>query len=223
MIYEFEAVLLALDPALHTSGAALLVPDYGPMDGPPRPFSGEYILHEFGRVETQNERERYINTLLELAEELKLPPVIVAETWDPPRNRHTRNPANGEVEYVPDQKWSFKTVLGIGEGWGRWSAEIETANEYRREEGLGPDIVLERVLPNEWRDVVFGTRRPRDSASLKAVAQRYFEGVFGYQAIADVAEAACIGLYGLRSKTVFDAVSHYELPSTKKRRSKRAS
>lgn len=216
MNYEFEAVVLALDPALHTSGAALLVPDYGPMDGPPKPFSGQYILHEFGRVTTQSERERYVNTLLDLSTELKLPPVVVAETWDPPRNKHRRDPSNGEMVFAPDQKWSFKTVLGIGEGWGRWSAEIEAANEYRRDSKLGPDIILERVPPNIWRDTVFGKGRPKDSAALKALAQRYFEGIFGYQAVADVAEAACIGLYGLRSKTVFDAVLAYELP--KKRR-----
>ena len=154
-----EAVFLALDPALHTSGAAIVLPDYGPMDKAPQPFRGEYILHEFGKVVSQGERTRYIETLLDLSDELDLPPVIVAETWDPPRNRHV----GPNREYKPDQKWSFKTVLGMGEGWGRWSAEIEAANEARREDKL-QDIILERVLPNDWRDTVFGKRRPKDSS-----------------------------------------------------------
>ncbi len=197
-----EAVVLAIDPALHTSGAAVLMPDLGPMDAP-HPFQGDYVLYEFGRVDTQSERERYIETLLELSDELSLPPIVVAESWDGPRDRKVRMP-NGEVLLARDQKWTYTTILGIGEGWGRWSAEIEAANEFLRDDGR-PGIAVERVLPNDWRDTVFGAHRAKDTEALKASAVRYFEGVFGYQAISDVAEAGCIGLYGLRSPAVAGA------------------
>lgn len=204
-----EAVFLAIDPALHTSGAAVLIPDYGGgMSGEdPHPFQGDYILHEFGKVKTQAERERFIQVLLDMSEELSdeqdkiLPPVVIAEEWDGPRDRKIRL-ANGELGWARDPKWTYQTIMGIGEGWGRWSAEIEVANEVRLEEKISPPIILHRYTPNVWRDAVFGTNRPKDTATLKAAAMRLFQGVFGFDAAEDVAEAGCIGLCGLRDPEI---------------------
>lgn len=202
-----EAVFLAIDPALHTSGAVILTPDYGNgmLGEDPHPFRGDYYANEFGKVISQSERERYITTLLELADELDLPPVIIAEEWDGPRDRKIRL-AGGELGWARDPRWTYTTIMGIGEGWGRWSAEIEAANEFRREDGV-PDIILARVLPNDWRDAVFGTHRAKDTESLKATAVRFFEGVFGYSVMDDIAEAGCIGVYALRHPPLGEAVS----------------
>jgi hypothetical protein len=214
-------VILAIDPALHTSGAVILIPDTGGMDDP-HPFKGDYVLYEFGVVRTQSERERYITSMLELSEELDLPPVVIAEIWDGPRDHKVRMPT-GEVLLARDQKWTYTTILGIGEGWGRWSAEIEAANEFRREESIGPDILLERVSPNDWRDAVFGPRRAKDTESLKTAAQKLFEGVFGYPTIPDVAEAGCIGLYGLKSPALAERVVSWAPASKPKKRRRKAS
>lgn len=218
-ISSFEAVVLATDPAKHTSGASLLIPDYGPMDQQ-HPFRGDYVLYEFGRVETQAERKRYVEQLIDLSDELGVPPVFVAETWDPPHDKKVRL-ANGSFALVKDQKWTYKTILGIGEGWGRWSAEIEAANEFREEEGQ-PAIIVERVLPDPWRDAVFGERRPRDTASSKATAQRFFTGVFGYEvSTPDVAEAGCIGVYAITSPAIAKLVQAYPQPKPKLPKKKR--
>ena len=208
--FETEAVVLGIDPALHTSGAAILLPDYGNsmLGEAPHPFVGNYTLFEFGKVCSQSERERYITTLLDLSEEFDLPPVVIAEEWDGPRDRKIRLPG-GETGWARDPKWTYTTIMGIGEGWGRWSAEIEMANEIRREEKSGPDIIMERALPNDWRDEVFGHNRPKDTESLKATAVRFFHGVFGYAVIEDVAEAGCIAICGLRRPSVAAAVAEW--------------
>lgn len=203
-IANIEAVFLAVDPALHTSGAAILLPDTGNINES-YPFKGDYSLYEFGKVLTQGERERYVETLIELAGDLNLPPVIVAETWAPPVDRRIRLP-NGEVAYARDPKWTYDTILGIGEGWGRWSAEIEAANEFLREEDQ-TEIFLARVLPNDWRDKIFGPHRAKDTETLKASACAYFEGVFGYAVSDDIAEAGLIGLYGLNDASVVEHVT----------------
>lgn len=213
---EIEAVVLGIDPAKHTSGAVLLVPDYGNgiLGEDPHPFRGDYALHEFGKVTTQSERERYVTTLLELSEELSeeqgkiIPPVIVAEEWDGPRDRRIRLPG-GELAWARDPKWTYQTIMGIGEGWGRWSAEIEVANEVRREEKISPDILVFRKTPNIWRDAIFGPNRAQDTDSLKAAAKRFFEGVFGYGVSGDVAEAGCIGICGLRDPEIAAAVEEW--------------
>lgn len=219
MIEPIEAVFLGLDPALHTSGAAILIPDYGETED--RPFNGEYVLHEFGKVVSQSERERYIQSLIEMAEELELPAVVNAEIWDGPRSKKTRLP-NGSFGIVMDQKWTYTTILGIGEGWGRWSAEIESANEYLQSQKL-PSIILNRTLPNDWRDMLFGTRRAKDTETLKATAQRYFHGVFGYPASNDIAEAGCIALAGTLDEAVAGAVAEWHTKSKKLRRLRKAS
>ena len=201
-----EAVILCLDPAKHRSGAAILLPDYGgPDEDTVHPFKGDYVLAEFGKVVTQEERQRYVEAAVEYAEEgpEPLPVVIVAEEWDPPRDRRVRGPG-GRFYYVKDQKWTYPTVLGIGEGWGLWQAEIHHVNANLQEDGFPPVSVV-RVKPNEWQRV-YGSRPPKDSEARKATAKRFFEAVFGYLASDDIAEAACIGLWATQDPSVRDVV-----------------
>lgn len=204
-----EAVLLCLDPAKHTSGAALLVPDYGNgiAGEEPHPFEGEYILQEFGKVTSQSERERFVESLLGEAMELDLPPVVVAEEWDPPRLKTIRS--GGVFQVVMDPKWTYTTVLGIGEGWGLWNAELLSANAFLEEEENLPPIPVVRTKPNEWRDEVFPAPRPKDQTALKETARRVFEGVFGFAASDDISEAGCIGLWATRSPQVASAAAQW--------------
>ena len=220
-ICNFEAVVLSVDPAKHTSGATILIPDYGnPNFEKPHPFRGDYVLYEFGKVETQGERERFVESMLEMSEELShsqkkhIPPVFVAEEWDGPRDRRIRL-AGGEMGWARDPRWTYTTIMGVGEGWGRWSAEIEMANENRREDKLGPDILLHRVLTNDWRNDVFGEHRAQDRDTLKSMAVRLFAGVFGFDVSDDIAEAGCIGLYTLRSPTIAEAVAEWGVAADK--------
>jgi len=205
-----EAVILALDPAKHTSGAVILIPDYGDglaATGEAHSFNGSYALHEFGKVETQEERGRFIESFLEVAEDMGLPLVVMAETWDPPRTRKVRLPG-GFFGFLMDPKWTYTTVLGIGEGWGRWTAELETAQLFLEEEGL-PAFTIERVTPNDWRDALWGANRARDTEALKETACRTFEGVFGYAASADISEAGCIALYATTCPAVEAAAAQW--------------
>ena len=212
-----EAVILGLDPAKHTSGAALLIPDYGNtlVGEDEHPFDGQYALVEFGKVETQSERERFVQSGLENAEELYLPLVVVAEEWDPPRTRKVRLPGN-QFGIVVDPKWNYKTILGMGEGWGLWSAELQIANGVLAEEKKFPPFPVERVTPNEWRDDLWGPRRAKTSEAVNEQAQRYFEGVFGYPACADIATAGCIALWGTTSSRVAEAVQNWRAERQKR-------
>jgi hypothetical protein len=204
-----EAVILAIDPAKHTSGAALLLPDYGnPRVEEPHPFDGNYVVEEFGKVTSQEERGRYIEALMEAMMETGLPLVIVAEEWDPPRGKTDK------------EKWTFDTILGIGEGWGRWTAEIETASMFLKDEENLPAIPVVRVKPNEWRDGVFPPPRPKDTRALKETAKRVFEGVFGFKASDDISEAGCIGLWATTSPEVAAAVAAWEAESKPKPRNR---
>ena len=189
-----EIAVLGLDPAKGTSGAAILIPDYG-FDGD-EPFKGGYALSDAMEVKTQDDRRGCIETLLETADTYELIPVVVAETWAPPITRKVRN-AKGGWDIAMDQKWNYKTILGMGEGWGLWQAEIHAAEL----------PILERVLVNDWRDLMFGQRRPKTSVELKTTAKRYFEAMFGYKASDNISEAALIGLCGAtRMPTVAKAV-----------------
>jgi hypothetical protein len=216
-----EAVFLGIDPALHKSGAGLLCPDYGGMNEDPHPFKGEYVLEEFGKVLSQTERCRFVESAADRAIELELPLVVMAEVWDPPRDRRVPL-VGGGFAYVKDQKWTYETILGIGEGWGRWSAELENAAEWLSDEGH-PEMIVERVTPNTWRDDRFGPKRPRDSEALKAFACRYFEGVFGYKASSDISEAGCIALYATVSDVVRKRVEEWHKNKAPRKRKRKAS
>ncbi len=215
-----EAVILGLDPALHKSGAGLLCPDYGGMNEKPHAFQGQYVLEEFGKVLSQSERCRFVEAASDRAIDLGLPLVVMAEEWDPPRDRKVSLVGGGH-SYVKDQKWTYETILGIGEGWGRWSAELENVAECLLDEGH-PAMIVERVTPNVWRDERFGPKRPRESEALKACACRYFEGVFGYKASSDISEAGCIALYATTSDVVRQRVAEWHKNKTapRKRRKK---
>jgi hypothetical protein len=201
-----EAAILAIDPAKHTSGAALLLPDYGEKGSDP--FKGGYVLEEFGKVTSQEERGRYIEALLGIVTESDLPPIIVAEEWDPPHGKADRD------------RWTFDAILGIGEGWGRWTAEIETASEFLKEEEQLPALPVVRVKPNAWRDAVFPPPRPKDTRALKETAKRVFEGVFGFKASDDISEAGCIGLWAMQSPEVAAAVAKWTEESQPKPRNR---
>lgn len=178
-----EAVFLGIDVAKKCSGAVILTPDYGP-DGD-QPFSGRYALGDTGEVKNQDERIEWVEKLLQEADTFGLVPVVVAETWDPPLTRKVRTP-DGSFWIAMDQKWTFDTILGMGEGWGMWMAEI-----------LAADVpVIHRVTPNVWRDALFGTRREKSTEACKVLAKRAFEGLFGFSASADIAEGAMLAIYG---------------------------
>jgi hypothetical protein len=195
-----EAVVLAIDPAKHTSGAAILIPDYGnPMFEEEHDFEGNYVLAEFGKVVSQEERQRFVESFLEEAMEMELPPVVVAEEWDPPRTRMV----GGNI--VMDPKWTYTTVLGIGEGWGLWSAELLTASEFLQSEENLPPLPVVRVKPNDWRGAVLPSPLPKDATALKETAKRVFEGVFGIKASDDISEAGCIALWATKDPGVAEA------------------
>jgi hypothetical protein len=223
MTVPVEAVLLALDPAKHTSGAVILVPDYGNgmLGEDEHPFEGNYVLSEYGKVVSQSERGRFVESALDTAMEFDLPLIVVAEEWDPPRLKRLRLPGD-QSGLLMDPKWTYTTVLGIGEGWGRWTAEIETASEYLVEEEKLPPIPVIRATPNTWRDALFGARRPKDSVSLKETARRYFEGVFGFAASHDISEAGCLSLWGTTAEEVAAAAAAWVAgkPPPKKKKTK---
>jgi hypothetical protein len=197
-----EAVILGLDAAKEVSGAGLLLPDYGGMNEEEHPFQGQYYLSEFGKVVSHPERARFVEALIDSALEYDLTPVIVAEEWDPPVHRRTKL-ANGEWGVVLDPRWNPKTIFGMGVGWGKWEAEIESAADYLKEEH-GIDLILWRATPNVWREALWGHRRPKSSEENKAMACNFFESVFGYKASSDISEAGCMALYGAHCQGIAD-------------------
>ena len=202
-----EAVFLCLDPAKHRSGACLLIPDYG-SDEKEHAFAGNYFLAEYGKVTSQEERGRFVESLLDASAEYGLAPVIVAEEWDPPVDKKVRLP-DGQWAVVKDPKWTYETILGIGEGWGLWAAEFQIASASLLEENT-PALIVERVTPNVWRDGVFGEHRGKGRDENKATAMRIFEHIFGFAASEDISEAGCIGLWGTCAPVVETAVARWE-------------
>ena len=185
-----NAVILGLDPAKDVSGAALLL--------------GPGAIHSYGLAKKQRDREFFVREGVRLAAEAGKPFICVAEEWDPPRHRRKRT-ATGEERVEFDQKWTYPTVLGMGAGWGLWLAELLRV-DYREQ-----DII--RVKPNTWRDALFGSRRTKDTRTSKALAL-----AFGIHALrlpfqpdldkalasgeADIAEAACIGVWAFKQSRV---------------------
>lgn len=170
-------VILALDPAKSKSGAAILL------------ASNELI--SAGLARRQPVREYFVRLAASLAHDLKRPLVCVAEEWDPPRHKRKRT-AQGEEKVEFDQRWTYPTILGMGEGWGLWRAELY---RYRVK-----NIV--RVLPNDWRNALFGKRRAKDTDSAKLQAVDHIERLFGERMKDDVAEAVCIGLWAFKASNV---------------------
>lgn len=180
-------VILGLDPAKAISGAGVLE------------IQGDRAkLLAHARVTTQADRAEIVARACALSTERDMPLVVVAEEWDPPRHKRPPKPVAGVDPETSgfDQKWTYKTILGMGEGWGRWTAEFERFGVRR----------IERVLPNVWRDAILGKKRPKDTETLKRATVFYVRVRIGLQDIDDnVADAVCIGLWGMYAPAVLEA------------------
>ncbi len=187
-----EAVFLLLDPAKHKSGALIT-----------RPSAQGMQIVTGAIVTKQNERDEFVGSAKELAAVHDLPLIVIAEEWDPPR---------GTI-VGPDsvnKRWTFPTVLGMGEGWGKWTAEFER-------HGV-PELDVVRVTPNDWRDAVFGkTARPKEREELKKHAVKYIQQRMKMTLAEDIAEAACIGLWGLHAPAVHHRIEVWHHKSTRRR------
>lgn len=182
-------VLLALDPAKHVSGAALFVVEGSGTKTTPLAYE---------RVTKQSQRHLLVEMATKYAERWACPLVVVAEEWDPPRHKRSGF----------DQKWTYKTVLGVGEGWGRWTAELENFDVRH----------VVRVTPNTWRDAVFGKTRPKNSEDLKALAAMYVAGRLKVSVPDDnVCEAICIGFWGAIAQPVTELASKERVRMKKRR------
>jgi len=210
MAHTFAAaVILGIDSAKSgKSGSTLLVPNFEPtrtallgrapaevIQRAPRVVN--YTFEHFCEVETQAHHEDCVQHLFTRARELNLPPIVSAETWTPGR-------------------WGFLTILGMGEGWGWWTAEMRRALERFPEQG---PLHVERVVPNQWRDDLLGKGRPVESGALKREAVHYLHARTGIRVPIDVAEAGCVALWGAQNDEVHDAVRKWHVKQ--KQRAKR--
>jgi hypothetical protein len=208
MAYSYApALILSIDSAKGTSGSTLLVPHLemrdtalrgrSPILYSPRPHVRSYTLEHYCEVKTQADHENCVMHLFARAAELGLPPIVVAETW------------------TPHGKWGFDAVLGMGEGWGWWTAEMRRALEAHPE--LGP-LHVERVVPNQWRDDLFGKDRVKGRSELKKFAVEYVSGRLGVRlASHDVAESACLGVWGAQNDNVHRKVESWHRAQAKRR------
>jgi len=125
-----------------------------------------------GLAKNAKERRAVVDQAQQLAEQESLPLVVVAEGWS----------AGG---------WkSVKQLLGMGASWGRWAEQFEIAGVSRSR--------IVRVLTQDWRMVVLG-------GGGKAAALTYAERrwpLLGAGVTDDVAEALCVGDWGLRAGEV---------------------
>lgn len=170
-----EAVVLGLDAAKGKTGVMLFVPQYEK-----RVFIGRHKAVYGCVVKKQLERRGVVQMLVNTARELRLPSVVIAE-------KHTPGGA----------RMTFDTTYGLGEGWGKWTAEFELAEI---------DIIA-RVTPNEWRDALFGKRRPKQRENLKEFACVYSSLLAGRPIDSDdVAEAFCLGLFGMLNPEIRERV-----------------
>jgi hypothetical protein len=170
-----DAVILAIDASKTCSGSVLLVPEYRGA------LVQRYVPEHYVEVKTQAHHEDCVQHLVTRAAELGRMPVIVAETWTAGR-------------------WSFKTILGMGEGWGWWTAEVRRAEEH-----YGTPIHIERVTPNEWRDALFGAARQQDRLANKTQAVLYALARTGLRLPVDAAEGLAIGYWGAQNDNVHEA------------------
>lgn len=190
------AVILALDPSKHRSGAAVML-------GPDK-----VVLA--ARARKQVQREFFVREALRYGAMLGLPVVVVAEEWDPPKHRRIRQ-ANGTFKTEFDQKWTFPAILGVGEGWGRWTAEFER-------QGIREEHII-RATPPVWRDGLFGKRRPRDTKGAKAYAIAYVAQRFQLELDDDSAEALCLGVWGYHRPEVAEAAALVVKQASRKKKS----
>jgi len=108
------------------------------------------------------------------AKELELPLLIISEDWTP-------------------HGISTKTFAALNRRWGRWEAELEHAGV--------PEQNIIRVLPNPWRNDLFGRHRSKTRAALKKQAQFYVQSVLKLPRMKhDIAEAICLRAWGSRTE-----------------------
>jgi hypothetical protein len=177
-----DAVVLCLDAAKEKSGSSLIIPNR-------HARGGIEVLHAC-LVQDQADREACVRHLYAAAFERNLAPAIYAERW------------------MPVGKSTYDTILGLGEGWGWWTAEFNRAAAAHAD--VLPKLVVERATPDEWRDGIFGARRPRKRDPLKELAIAYVQSVLGLKVGDDVAESLCIGLFGIRERRFIDEVRKWK-------------
>jgi len=171
-----KAVFLSVDSAA-VSGVALSVPS--------SERRKSYEVDQFGECSRQHHREKWILEALEVAEDMKLPLVVVGEEWT----------AHGI---------SSAAYASLCEGWGKWLAAIESAAAAYP--GTNAHAHVVRVNPNVWRAAVLGKRRPKKSADLKRAAVQYAELALGMPPnLSDnIAEALCIRVWAERAAVVHE-------------------
>lgn len=204
MAYDFApAVILGIDASKACSGSTLLVPHLEPKPGvlkgrgtedKPSRIVRTYTLEHFCEVKTQADHENCVMHLIDRARELDLPPVVVAETW------------------VPHGKWGPKQYLGMGEGWGWWTAEMRRAVERFPDIGV---IHVERVVPTVWRADLFGGKLLDENLKLAAI--QYVKARLQIRVPSDVAEAVCVALWGAQNDSVHAGVEKWHVKQSKLR------
>lgn len=177
-----NAVIHALDSSKQSSGSVLL--------SPVSPRQVKYKVEHACRVTERDQPKRAlcVEHGVRLSRELRLPLIVVREDW------------------TPGGWGSFKSVLGMGAGWGLWLAEL-----YRND--LNKFFT---VLPQTWRAGLFGKGRPKDSEELKTHAIEYIHARCGLRVGHDVAEAACVGLFGAQMDEVHAEVEKWKRKHEKK-------
>lgn len=128
-----------------------------------------------GLVRRQSERRAWAKQAAEVARDEELPLIVASERWV----RHgLSNPA-------------FESLC---ESWGKWLGALEEE---------APAALVVRVLPDTWRDAVFGRRRERKRDALKIQAQRYAGHALGMPGVHDdIAEALCLRVWAQRADEV---------------------
>jgi len=198
-VAPIEAVFLGLDTSKLLTGAVLLVPNLEERKKRSWKFDGTYERTMFGVVKDAEQalREEYVQAAADEAEELGVPFVIVAEEWTPGGRRMT-----------------FKTIQGLGVGWGRWEAEIMRV----------PQAIVIRYKPAEWRELAFTWRYPKGRKAVKLFAQSHIKSLWGFDVGEDIAEAGCIAMAGTQSGEVAEAIAKAATKAaTKKPKRRKAS
>jgi len=137
-----------------------------------RPRVRDYDVIQLGLVKTQADRRSWAQFATEVAAEENLPLLVAAERW----TRHGLS------------SLAFEALC---ERWGMWRAALE--------EGA-PSALTVRVMPETWRNAVFGKRRAKSRDDLKHQAVRYAGLALGLPLLQDdIAEALCIRVWASRA------------------------
>jgi hypothetical protein len=140
----------------------------------------DYESIRLGTITSQEDIRDVVENAAEEAQEFEIPLLVIAEDWTP-------------------HGISTKTFGALNRRWGRWEAELEHA-------GVPEDHII-RVLPNPWRNDLFGRRRPKTRAALKKHAQMYAESILKLPRMQhDIAEAVCLRYWGCRTEVAHKIV-----------------